>query len=176
MPLLSPEANHSRGYVELRDGVCSRRILGWRVSTAKTTPLVMAALEQALFTRRRHNARFTSTGIVFHSDAVSPSSTRRCPSPRRCSRPASPPSIGTVGDALDNALLESTIGLFKDRARRTRPDPKWSGAARVERETARLGPLVHTTRIHHSIGKMSPIEFEELHELTNPAADPAVVA
>src|SRR5205085_8923463 len=46
------------------------------------------------------------------------------------------PSIGTVGDALDNALMESTIGLYKteliehDRAR------SWTGLAEVERETA----------------------------------------
>jgi putative transposase len=58
-------------YVSFVTDVCSRRILGWRVSMAKTTPLVMAALEQALFTRRRHNARFTAKGVVFHSDAGS---------------------------------------------------------------------------------------------------------
>jgi transposase InsO family protein len=40
-------------YVSFVTDVYSRRILGWRVSTAKTTPLVMSALEQALFTRRR---------------------------------------------------------------------------------------------------------------------------
>jgi hypothetical protein len=43
-----------------------RRILGWRVSMSKAGPLVMAALEQALFTRRRHNTRFTAEGLVFH--------------------------------------------------------------------------------------------------------------
>ena len=58
-------------YVSFVTDVCSRRILGWRVSMSKTTPLVIAALEQALFTRRRHNARFTAQGIVFHSDAGS---------------------------------------------------------------------------------------------------------
>ena len=52
------------------------------------------------------------------------------------------PSIGTVGDALDNALMESTIGLYKtelidhDRAR------SWSGRAEVERRDRQLGPLV----------------------------------
>jgi putative transposase len=46
-------------YVSFVTDVCSRRILGWRVSMSKSTPLVMAALEHALFTRRRQNARFT---------------------------------------------------------------------------------------------------------------------
>jgi putative transposase len=58
-------------YVSFVTDVCSRRILGWRVSMSKATPLVMAALEQALFTRRRQNARFTAKGLVFHSDAGS---------------------------------------------------------------------------------------------------------
>ena len=47
-------------YVSFVTDVYSRRILGWRVSMSKATPLVMAALEQALFTRRRHDARFTA--------------------------------------------------------------------------------------------------------------------
>ena len=56
-------------YTSFVTDVCSRRILGWRTSSSKATPLVMSALEQALFTRRRHDARFTSEGLVFHSDS-----------------------------------------------------------------------------------------------------------
>jgi transposase InsO family protein len=58
-------------YTSFVTDVCSRRILGWRTSSSKTTPLVMSALEQALFTRRRADARFTPKGLVFHSDAGS---------------------------------------------------------------------------------------------------------
>ena len=36
-----------------------------------------------------------------------------------------------------------------------------TGRAEVERETASWVHWYNTTRIHHSIGKMSPIEFEE---------------
>jgi len=46
--------------------VYSRRILGWWVSMSKTTKLVMSAVEQALFTRRRTDTRFTATGLVHH--------------------------------------------------------------------------------------------------------------
>uniref|UniRef100_UPI00123D7567 DDE-type integrase/transposase/recombinase n=1 Tax=Nesterenkonia ebinurensis TaxID=2608252 RepID=UPI00123D7567 len=58
-------------YVSFITDVYSRRILGWRVSTSKATPLVLSALEQALFTRRRANVEFTSTGLLHHSDAGS---------------------------------------------------------------------------------------------------------
>jgi putative transposase len=161
-------------YVSFVTDVCSRRILGWRVSMSKTTPLVMAALEQALFTRRRHNARFTARGIVFHSDAGSQYTAVSFTD--ALNEAGIAPSIGTVGDALDNALMESTIGLYKtelvehDRAR------SWSGAAELERETASWVHWYNTNRIHHSIGKMSPIEFEELYELTKLAADHTAVA
>ncbi len=58
-------------YVALLSDVYSRRILGCRVATSKTTPLVTSTLEQALFVRRRADSRFTATGLVRHSDAGS---------------------------------------------------------------------------------------------------------
>src|SRR4051812_32271190 len=126
---------------------------------SKATPLVMSALEQALFTRRRHDARFSSAGLVFHSDAGSQYTAISFT--EALINAGIAPSMGTVGDALDNALMESTIGLYKteliehpDRAR------SWTGRAEVERETASWVPWSNTTRIHHSIEKMAPIEFE----------------
>jgi putative transposase len=58
-------------YTSFVTDVYSRRILGWRLSSSKATPLVTSALEQALFTRCRTDAHFTSKGLVFHSDAGS---------------------------------------------------------------------------------------------------------
>ena len=50
------------------------------------------------------------------------------------------PSIGTVGDALDNAVQESTIGLYKTELIDHDRAASWSGAGEVEAETA--GQLV----------------------------------
>jgi len=50
-------------------------------------------------------------------------------------------SIGTVGDALDNALCESTIGLFKKEAINL-TGPAWTGRRDVEWQVARWAPLV----------------------------------
>lgn len=77
-------------YVSFVTDVYSRRLLGWQVSSSKTTPLVLSAPEQALFTRRRADVRFTSTGLVFHSDAASQGNTRPWRSPKPSSTPASP--------------------------------------------------------------------------------------
>jgi transposase InsO family protein len=79
------------------------------------------------------------------------------------------PSIGTIGDALDNALMESTIGLYKTELIEHDRTRNWTGRAEVERETASWLHWYNTTRIHHSIGKMPPIEFEEQYRLANPA-------
>ena len=146
-------------YTSFVSDVCSRRILGWRVSPSKATSLVMAALEQALFTRRRTDARFTAQGLVFHSDAGSQYTAISFTEALLDAGIA--PSVGTVGDALDNALIESTIGLYKTELIEHDRTRSWTGRAEVEVETASWVHWFNTTRIHHSIGKQSPIEFEE---------------
>lgn len=136
--------------------VYSRRILGWRVMTSKATPLVTSVLEQALFTRRRTDFSFTATGLVHHSDAGSQYTSLAFTEALRDSGIAG--SIGSVGDALDNALMESTIGLYKseliDRQK------SWSGRAEVERETAAWVHWYNIERLHSSIGYRPPIEYE----------------
>jgi transposase InsO family protein len=73
-------------------------------------------------------------------------------------------SIGTVGDVLDNALMESTIGLFKteaiDRHRAT-----WRDRVDVERATGTRVRWFNYDRLHSSIGYVPPVAFE-LHYVT----------
>lgn len=146
-------------YVALLSDVFSRRILGWRVTTTKATPLVLSVLEQALFTRRRADARFTATGLVHHSDAGSQYTSLVFTEALRDAGITG--SIGSVGDALDNALIESTIGLYKTELVYRHPR-SWSGRAELERETASWVHWYNTTRLHSAIGYRPPIEYEEL--------------
>jgi transposase InsO family protein len=152
-------------YASFVTDVYSRRILGWRVSMSKATPLVLSALEQALFTRRRTDVRFTSSGLVFHSDAGSQYTSLAFTEALIEAGIAG--SIGSVGDALDNALMESTIGLYKSELIEHDRRRSWSGHTELERETASWVHWYNTERIHHSIGKQSPIEYEDLYRLTN---------
>ncbi len=145
-------------YVSFVTDVYSRRILGWRVSASKATPLVMSALEQALFTRRRGDARFTSTGLVFHSDAGSQYTA--IVFTQALADAGMAPSVGTVGDALDNALMESTIGLYKTELIGLHPRT-FTGAAEVERETAEWVHWYNAARLHSSIGYLPPMEYED---------------
>jgi transposase InsO family protein len=69
------------------------------------------------------------------------------------------PSIGTVGDALDNALMESTIGLYKTELIEHDRNRTWADAAEVERETASWVHWFNESRIHLSIGRVSPARY-----------------
>jgi transposase InsO family protein len=149
-------------YVALLTDVFSRRILGWRVSTSKATPLVLSTLEQALFVRRRGDAAFTATGLVHHSDAGSQQYTSLAFTDALVDAGIAG-SIGSVGDALDNALMESVIGLYKTELIDQHPTT-WTGWAEVERETAAWVHWYNTTRLHSALGYRPPIEFEHHQE------------
>ena len=83
-------------YVSFVTDVYSRRILGWRASMSKTTDLVLSALEQALFLRRRSNPTFTSDGLIHHSDAGAQYTAFTFT--QALVEAGMNPSIGTVGD------------------------------------------------------------------------------
>ncbi len=70
-------------------------------------------------------------------------------------------SIGTVGDSYDNALAESTIGLYKTEC--VRPDGPWRGVDDLELGTLNWVHWFNETRPHSSIGYLPPIELEHEH-------------
>jgi len=113
-------------YVAFIIDVYSRFIVGWRAATSMRTDLVLDALEMAVW---RRDERLD--GLVCHSDAGSQYTSIRY-TERLCEIGAAP-SIGSVGDPIDNAVAESTIGLFKtELIRRQGP---WRGPDDVELAT-----------------------------------------
>ena len=70
-------------------------------------------------------------------------------------------SIGTVGDALDNALMESQIGLYKTELIKLRKP--WHGLADVELGTAERVDWFNNQRLHTAIGDIPPHEHETNH-------------
>jgi transposase InsO family protein len=102
-------------YVAFIVEVFSPRIVGWRAATPMTTPLGLDALEMALWTRRKHGITDLA-GLVHHTDAGSQYTSMHFTETLQLH--SLRPSIGTVGDAHDNALAETTIGLYKTECTR----------------------------------------------------------
>ncbi len=94
-------------YVAFVIDAFARRIVGWRVSASVRTDVVRAALEQALWDRR--GAGFA--GLVHHSDRGTQYLSMRY-TDRLVDAGIAPP-VGSTGEAYDNALAETVIGLFK---------------------------------------------------------------
>ena len=147
-------------YVSFLTDVFSRRILGWRVATNKETSLVTSALEQALSARRRTSYDFTGDGLVHHSDAGSQYTSLAFSEALQEAGVVG--SIGTVGDALDNALMESTIGLFKTEVI-DHEQLVWQNWRQVEEATASWVHWYNHQRLHSSIGDVPPVEYEHAH-------------
>jgi len=160
-------------YVAFVVDVFSRRILGWRVTTTKHTGMVTDALRQALQARRRCEHDWVAAGLIHHSDAGSQYVSVAFTAELLAAGIAG--SIGTVGDALDNALCESTIGLFKTEAINL-TGPAWADRRDVEWQVARWVHWYNTDRLHSSIGHLPPVEFEHHHRQARTATPNQEVA
>ena len=145
-------------YVAFVSGVFARRILGWRAATAMTTPLVLDCLEQAIWTRR---CAGTPTWPAW---CITPTRGPRSTSVAFTSRLAAAgidPSVGSVGDAFDNALAESQIGLFKTEL--FHPHGPWRDRDHLEPAILDWVTWFNTERPHESVVDFTPVAAEHLH-------------
>jgi putative transposase len=123
-----------------------------------TTPLVLDALEQAVWTRRRHGVADLS-GLVHHNDAGSQYTSIAFT--ERLAQAGIDPSVGSVGDAYDNALAESVIGLFKTEL--IKPGGPWRTVDQVEIATLEYIDWFNHRRLFEACGDIPPAELEAAH-------------
>jgi putative transposase len=107
---------------------CSRRIVGWSMATTLATQLVLDALDMALTTRR-------PKGVIHHSDQGSQYTSLAFGA--RCREAGVRPSMGSVGDAYDNAMAESFFAtleceLLERRKFKTQADARIAVFAFIE--------------------------------------------
>jgi putative transposase len=151
-------------YVPTRTGmayVCfivdafSRRIVGWRVAANMRTEMVLDALEMAR--RSRGNRRLI--GLVTHSDAGSQYTSVRFT--ERLDEIGARPSIGTVADSYDNALAETTNGLYKTECVYGPDAPRpWDDVDELELATLSWVHWFNADRLHGHCDDVPPAEFE----------------
>ncbi len=147
-------------YVAFAIDVFSRMIVGWHASTRKDTDLVMTTLKMALW-RRDHAGRPVTAGMVHHSDAGSQYTSIKFTETLMLQGLCA--SIGTVGDAYDNALAESTIALYKTECiGKNNPfhTSPYKDLTDVEFGTMGWIDWYNQRRLHGSIGLIPPAEFE----------------
>jgi transposase InsO family protein len=139
-------------YVAFVIDVFARRIVGWRVSSSMRTDFVLDALEQAIYAR----GGTTPAGLVHHSDQGTQYLSMRYTD--RLADAGIAPSVGSRGDAYDNALAESVIGLFKTEViQRLGP---WRNLDNVEFATLTWIDWFNTRRLLEPIGYVPPAEYE----------------
>ena len=141
----------------------SRRVVGWQLATSMRTSLVLDALRMAL--HRRHGG--ADVQLVHHSDAGSQYVSRDFQQTLDDHNVLA--SIGSVGDAYDNAMAESFVDTFKteliaDRVFETHRSLKLAVVEWVA--------WYNHQRLHERIGDIPPAEYEQLHyaAITDPAA------
>jgi putative transposase len=133
--------------------VFSRRVVGWSIDSSPTASLVTSALGMAIGNRR------TANGTVIHSDQGTQFTSWAFT--QRARQSGLVPSMGSIGDCFDNALVESfwarmQIELLNRQRWRTR----------IELANAIFDYLEifhNRQRRHSSLGMRTPIEYERIH-------------
>ncbi|EJQ7927578.1 IS3 family transposase [Pseudomonas aeruginosa] len=139
-------------YVAFVIDVYARRIVGWRVSSTMRTDFVLDALEQALYARQPER----DGTLTHHSDRGSQYvSIRYC---ERLAEAGIEPSVGSAGDAYDNALAETINGLYKAELIHRRAP--WKTRESVELATLEWVSWFNHHRLLEPIGYIPPAEAE----------------
>jgi putative transposase len=138
--------------------VYSRMIVGWQFATHMRTSLVLDALKMALAAR----GPGADVQLIHHSDAGSQYTSGDFTQTLDDHRVLA--SIGTVGDALDNALAESFVDSFKTELIR---DRVWRTTSQLELGIVEWVGWYNHTRLHSSLGDIPPAEYETLYAPDN---------
>ena len=145
-------------YLAIVLDVWSRKIVGWMIEPHLRTELVLAALDTALAQRR-------PLRVVHHSDHGCQYTSYAFG--KRCQEMNVMPSMGSVGDAYDNAMAESFFATLEkellDRRRfKTQAEARLAVFEWIE-------GWYNPHRRHSSLGRISPVNFER-RQLTQQAA------
>ena len=134
----------------------SRRIIGWQLAAHIRTDLVLDALRMALGQR----GPGADVELIHHSDRGSQYTSIDYTQILADHRVLA--SVGSVGDAYDNALAESFVDSFKTELIR---DRVWRTRSQLELAVVEYIGWYNATRLHESLGDVPPLEYEQEHAL-----------
>jgi putative transposase len=141
-------------YLAIVLDVFSRRIVGWSMSLTLHADVVLAALNMALAIRKPKS-------VIHHSDQGSQYTSIAFGA--RCREAGVRPSMGSVGDAYDNAMAESFFAtleceLLERRRFKTQAEARMAVFAFIE-------GFYNPRRRHSALGYLSPVAFERRHAI-----------
>ena len=136
-------------YLAMVLDVYSRRIVGWSMETHLRTELILAALEMAIVQRQ-------PSAVIHHSD-------RGCQYTsyafgKRCREAGVMPSMGSVGDAYDNAMAESFFATLEREVLSRRRFKSQAEAKMAVFEW--IEGWYNPHRRHSALGYRSPVNYE----------------
>ena len=134
----------------------SRKIVGWQLQRHLRAELVLDALEMANGLRR------PLPGLIAHSDRGSQYTSLAYTD--RLDELRLAPSVGSRGDAYDNAMAEAWVATFKSELVDGRRFPSFEHA---EYETLNWIGFYNDERLHEELGDVPPAEYEELNIKTD---------
>jgi len=143
-------------YLAIVLDVYSRRVVGWSMQTHLRTELILEALQMALVQRQPRR------GVIHHSDPGCQYTSYAFG--KRCQEAGVMPSVGSVGDAYDNAMAESFFAtlereLLSRRRFRSQAEAKMAVFAWLE-------GWYNRRRRHSALGYRSPVNYERAHQRT----------
>ena len=127
----------------------SRKIVGWAMANHLRAELVLDAMEMAVGQRRPKN-------VIHHSDQGSQYTSVAFG--KRCGEAGVRPSMGSVGDAYDNAMAESFFSTLEAELLSRR-----RFVSQVEAKMACFSYIEgwdNPVRLHSSLGYRSPIAYK----------------
>jgi putative transposase len=145
-------------YVRTWQGFCylafildcfSRMIVGWQLATHLRTELVLDALEMA------NGLRQPEDGLIAHSDRGSQYTSITYTG--RLDELGIAPSVGSRGDAYDNAMAEAWVATFKSELVAGR---RFGSFEHAEHETLSWIGFYNEERLHEELGDVPPVEYE----------------
>ena len=137
----------------------SRRVVGWSIDASQTAALTTNALSMAVEQRRPRE------GTVIHSDQGTQFTSWAFT--ERAVQSGLVPSMGSVGDCYDNAMMESFWSRMQvellDRRR-------WKTRVELANAIFEYLEVFHNRQRRHSaLGMLSPVEYELRHARTSAA-------
>jgi putative transposase len=133
----------------------SRKVVGWQLASHMRTTLVLDALRMALWQRGpgadvqlvHHSDRGSQYTSIDYTQTLADHGVRA--------------SVGSIGDAYDNALAESFVDSFKTELI---ADRVWRTRAQLELAVVEYIGWFNDVRLHQALGDLPPSEFERLSQ------------